>query len=171
MIPIPVPQPPPQYVPVSIEWSRKMKRQLMLTGLVLVVVSLAIGALGIPWLFFLSIGKEVGAIMLAGLLFVSVFFSFAVGALSLIGQSYIKNGWLNLTQARGLSRSSLVMWIFSTFSGVLSMAVLALTVAAVAAEGVRIDLGTFSCFIMVLLPAVLSGIAWITVIRKVRFGV
>lgn len=172
IIPMPVgPQPPPQYVRVTLEWSRKVKRQLIVTGLLLVIVSVIIAALGIPWAFFLPTGGEVGTIMLAAFLGLSVFFSLMMGGISLIGQSYVKPGWLNWTYAQGVWRSGLVLWIFSILSGVASVFFFALTIAGAMYDGVdavRIDLETLSYLAMITLPAALSGIALLAVIRKLR---
>lgn len=169
MIPIPVPQPPPQYVPVSIEWSRKRRRQLGLTGSVLVLVSLAVAGAGIPLVFSLPDMGGVAEIMWVGFLAVSVFFSFAMGVLCLLGVSYIKNGWLNLTAAQGLWRSSLVVWIFSVIGGVLGAAVLALGAASAARDGAAPGVATALCFLATILPAAMCGAAWTTVVQRIRW--
>ncbi|MCA1282666.1 hypothetical protein [Saccharopolyspora sp. 7B] len=107
--------------------------------------------------------------MWVGFLAVSVFFSFAMGVLCLLGVSYIKNGWLNLTAAQGLWRSSLVVWIFSVIGGVLGAAVLALGAASAARDGAAPGVATALCFLATILPAAMCGAAWTTVVQRIRW--
>ncbi|MFR9729949.1 hypothetical protein ACL03H_12025 [Saccharopolyspora sp. MS10] len=152
---------------MSVEWARRMRRRLGLAGILLVTCSLVIAVLGIPWMFSLPVGRGAGTIMLAGFLFVSTFFSCGMGVLSLLGRSYLNSGWLNLTQAQGLRRSSLAVWIFSAIGGGLSTAALALASAAAARDGAQLGAETLFGFVVVLSPVALSGFAWCAVVRKI----
>lgn len=140
-----------------------------MTGSMLVLVSLVVAGSGVPLMSSLPGMEGPGAILSVGLLGVSVFFSFAMGVLCLLGVSYIKNGWLNLTAAQGLWRSSLVMWIFSVIGGVLGAAVLALGTAAAARDGAAPGGATVLCFILTILPAAMCGAACTTVVWKIRW--
>ncbi|MEU6131636.1 hypothetical protein ABZ805_20885 [Saccharopolyspora sp. NPDC047091] len=169
IIPIPVgPQPPPNYIQVSPSWARKVKTRLVLLGLILLVGSPVIAVAAIWWAFELSAAENAAMILVSGLCGLSGFFSMMVGGFALIGQSYVKRGWLNVTYAAGVWRASLVIWISCVFFGFLSGALFILLVGASVRRGGAFGMESIACLGMMVLPAVLSGMCFMLAIHKLR---
>lgn len=173
MIPVPVvPQPPARFVQVPPDRLRRVKSRSTLVGAALIPLSLVIGATGIPWAFGLPSSEDPLTFLVVGMMGVSSLFSLLVGALAFAGRSCVKAGWFNVTSGHNLRRAALIFWVGTVMTSGFGCALMALMVATSSNSAgyppVEFNLEILSYLGLLVLPAALSGAAWLVMLRTLR---
>ncbi|MDI2027401.1 hypothetical protein QFW96_02210 [Saccharopolyspora sp. TS4A08] len=171
MIPV-VLQPPERFVQVAPDKLRSVRTRSALVGLMAIPFSLIIGAVGVPWTFFLPTSYDPLSFVVAGMLGVTSLFSLLIGALALASRGCVKTGQLNVTSSGNLRRAALVFWIGNFVTSGFGLAAMVLVVSTSGGSSwhppVEFRGEVLAYLVLLVLPAIVGGAAWITMTRTLR---